>query len=114
MYAGDQWNVDDLGASRYVWLPLWVVPLAESAGGAAALPPPRKAAPGAAAQARKRKKGKGAAAAAGGGAPAAALDHPGTAVILQWAPAWSLADLEDRPTAAAALPAGGPGRIVEV
>ena len=114
IYAGDQWNVDDLGASRYVWLPLWVVPLVEGGPGAAAvLPPPRKAAPGAAKEAkakakraRRRKQG-----AADTTPPD---DHPGTAVILQWAPAWGLGDLAGRPAAASALARGGPGRVVEI
>ena len=125
VYAGDQWNVDDLGASRYVWLPLWVVPAAEAgpggAGGAGVLPPPRKAAPGAAAAAKQqqqrqpRKPGVATAAAAAAAAAAgkAPVDHPGTAVVLHWAPAWGLADLEARPTAAA-LAQGGPARIVEI
>jgi hypothetical protein len=97
-----------------VWLPLWVVPLVEGGPGAAAvLPPPRKAAPGAAKeakakakQARRRKQG-----AADTTPPD---DHPGTAVILQWAPAWGLGDLAGRPAAASALARGGPGRVVEI
>jgi len=107
IYAGDQWNVDDLGASRYVWLPLWVVPLEEGGGSAPVLPPPRKAAPGAAKAAKKKAKK------AGAGAASLPPDHPGTAVILQWAPMWSLDDLGTRPTAGEALAGGGPARIVE-
>jgi hypothetical protein len=65
VYGGDAWVRDDLAASRYVWLPFWV------------LPPTRA--------------------------------DPLPAAVLQWAPAWRLADLRRRPP----RPVRAVGRLVD-
>eukprot|EP00884_Botryococcus_braunii_P022465 jgi/Botrbrau1/8902/Bobra.0148s0018.2 len=85
IYMGDQWETENLGSSRYIWLPMWVV---ETPSGA---PPKPLALSGSAVQQTHYLKRFGI------DISRASLKPPPVDVLLRWFTRWHMADLHLAP-----------------